>query len=67
MTTLTPDLYLFDAELNAVYHGQLDDSRPENEIPVSGNYFRNAMDELLAGNEALVDQKPSIGCGIKWK
>ncbi|PWL31522.1 MAG: thioredoxin family protein [Fluviicola sp. XM-24bin1] len=65
--TCTPDLYLFDAELNAVYHGQLDDSRPENEIPVSGNYFRNAMDELLAGNEALADQKPSIGCGIKWK
>ncbi|MDC0257272.1 thioredoxin family protein [Crocinitomicaceae bacterium] len=65
--TCTPDLYLFDADLKSVYHGQLDDSRPGNDIPVSGNDFRNAMDNLLAGNSAITDQKPSIGCGIKWK
>lgn len=65
--TCTPDLYLFDADLKSVYHGQLDSSRPGNDIPVSGNDFRRAMDNLLDGNEALADQKPSIGCGIKWK
>ncbi len=65
--TCTPDLYLFDADLKSVYHGQLDGSRPGNEIPVSGSDFRNAMDQLLAGNGAIEDQKPSIGCGIKWK
>lgn len=63
----TPDLYLFDAGLRSVYHGQLDDSRPGNEIPVSGKDFRNAMDQLLAGNDPIAEQKPSIGCGIKWK
>jgi len=65
--TCTPDLYLFDADLKSVYHGQLDDSRPGNNIPVSGKDFRLAMDNLLAGNESVSDQKPSIGCGIKWK
>lgn len=65
--TCTPDLYLFDADLKSVYHGQLDSSRPGNEIPVSGNDFRNAMDQLLSGNDSVADQKPSIGCGIKWK
>jgi len=63
----TPDLYLFDADLKAVYHGQLDDSRPGNDLPVSGKDFRNAMDQLLVGNDPLSEQKPSIGCGIKWK
>lgn len=63
----TPDLYLFDTGLKAVYHGQLDDSRPGNDIPVTGKDFRYAMDQLLAGNEAIANQKPSIGCGIKWK
>ncbi|MCR9171167.1 MAG: thioredoxin family protein [bacterium] len=65
--TCTPDLYLFDADLEAVYHGQLDASRPGNDIPVTGEDFRKAMDQLLAGNEPMEDQKPSIGCGIKWK
>jgi len=63
----TPDLYLFDADLKAVYHGQLDDSRPGNDIPVTGKNFRQAMDGLLAGNDPVANQKPSIGCGIKWK
>ena len=63
----TPDLYLFDAELKLTYHGQLDDSRPGNTIPVSGNDLRNAMDHLLAGTSNSAEQKPSIGCSIKWK
>jgi peroxiredoxin len=65
--TCTPDLYLFDAELKSVYHGQLDDSRPGNAIPVNGADFRDAMNALLAGKENTSYQKPSIGCGIKWK
>ncbi|XOV66143.1 MAG: thioredoxin family protein [Fluviicola sp.] len=65
--TCTPDLYLFDKDLKAVYHGQLDDSRPGNDIPVTGKDFRKAMDQLLEGNDPIEKQKPSIGCGIKWK
>lgn len=65
--TCTPDLYLFDENLKSVYHGQLDNSRPGNGIPVTGNDFRNAIDFLLA-NE-VNNNKPiqSIGCSIKWK
>ncbi len=63
----TPDLYLFDADLNLVYRGQLDDSRPGNGIPLSGNDLKAAMDALLEGNTIDPDQKPSIGCNIKWK
>ncbi|MGB0879255.1 MAG: thioredoxin family protein [Polaribacter sp.] len=63
----TPDLYLFDNQLNIFYHGQLDDSRPNNGIPVTGKDFRNALDSLLE-NKIYTDlQKPSIGCNIKWK
>ncbi len=62
----TPDFYLFDSELNLAYRGQLDDSRPGNGIPVSGNDLRNAMDALLEGKEIDALQKPSIGCNIKW-
>ena len=63
----TPDFYLFDADLRLVYRGQLDDSRPGNGIPLTGNDLRNAMDALLEGKEINQDQKPSIGCNIKWK
>ena len=63
----TPDFYLFDAELKSVYHGQLDDSRPGNRIPVTGLDLRNAIDNLLQEKPALISQKPSMGCGIKWK
>ena len=62
----TPDFYLFDSELNLAYRGQLDDSRPGNGIPVSGNDLRNAMDAILEGKEIDALQKPSIGCNIKW-
>ncbi len=63
----TPDTYLFDKDLKLVYRGQIDNSRPNNGIPVTGNDLRKAMDQLLAGEEIFKDQKPSIGCNIKWK
>ncbi|MGI9545862.1 MAG: thioredoxin family protein [Flavobacteriaceae bacterium] len=63
----TPDFYLFDQELSLVYRGQLDDSRPENGIPVSGADLRSALDALLEGEAIDPMQKPSIGCNIKWK
>ena len=63
----TPDLYVFDAQLKLVYRGQLDDSRPGNAIPVTGNDLRHALDCLLEDKENTTQQKPSIGCNIKWK
>ncbi len=63
----TPDFFLFDAEFRLVYRGQLDDSRPGNNIPVTGNDIRAAVDALLAGQPVPVEQRPSIGCNIKWK
>ncbi|MEM9648251.1 MAG: thioredoxin family protein [Bacteroidota bacterium] len=62
----TPDFYLFDGHLQLVYRGQLDDSRPGNGIPLTGNDLRSALDALLTGNEISRNQKPSIGCNIKW-
>jgi peroxiredoxin len=63
----TPDFFLFDADGKLVYRGQLDDSRPGNQIPVTGTDLRRALDAVLAGAAAPSDQKPSIGCNIKWK
>lgn len=63
----TPDFYLFDANLSLVYRGQLDDSRPENGLPLNGADLTNAMDALLDGKTVEGIQKPSIGCNIKWK
>jgi peroxiredoxin len=65
--TCTPDYYIFDADLKAVYHGQLDNARPGNGIAVTGVDIRNALDKLLKKQENDSVQKPSIGCGIKWK
>ncbi len=62
----TPDFYLFDGNLKLVYRGQMDDSRPENGIPVSGFDLRKAMNALLNKEEIDSKQKPSIGCNIKW-
>ncbi len=62
----TPDIYLFNADLQLVYRGQLDDSRPGNGIPVTGNDLRKAMDALIEGTAIDAIQKPSIGCNIKW-
>jgi peroxiredoxin len=63
----TPDFYVFDENFKSVYHGQLDNSRPGNGIPVTGNDIRNALDKLLLNEENHQIQKPSMGCGIKWK
>jgi peroxiredoxin len=63
----TPDFYVFNKEMKLVYRGQLDDSRPGNQIPVTGKDIRAALDNLLAGKLVNSEQKPSIGCNIKWK
>ena len=63
----TPDFYIFDKDLKCIYRGQMDDSRPSNDIPVTGKDIRAALDAILAGNLVSEDQKPSIGCNIKWK
>jgi peroxiredoxin len=64
----TPDFFLFDAGDKLVYRGQLDDSRPGNDIPVTGKDLRKALDYLLEGKIIPEEQqKPSIGCSIKWK
>ncbi|TYP72932.1 thioredoxin family protein [Aquimarina intermedia] len=63
----TPDFYLFDTELKLIYRGQLDDSRPGNGIPVNGKDLRSAMDAVLRNTKVSSNQKPSIGCNIKWK
>ncbi|AUC82167.1 thioredoxin family protein [Lacinutrix sp. Bg11-31] len=63
----TPDFYVFDANLKATYHGQLDNSRPGNGIPVTGKDLREAIDAVLNNKAPLENQKPSIGCNIKWK
>ena len=63
----TPDFFLFDKDSRLVYRGQFDASRPGNEFPVTGEDLRAAVDALLDGQEVASDQKPSIGCNIKWK
>ena len=63
----TPDFFLFDSNLKLAYRGQYDSSRPANEIPVSGEDLRAAIDTVLAGKPVTIDQRPSIGCNIKWK
>jgi len=63
----TPDFYLFDAARSLVYRGQLDGSRPSNDVPVDGRDLRAALDAVLSGTPVSEQQKPSIGCNIKWK
>jgi len=63
----TPDFYLFDQSRSLIYRGQLDNSRPGNDIPVSGEDLRGAMDVALAGGSVPEEQTPSVGCNIKWK
>lgn len=62
----TPDFFLFDSDRKLAYRGQLDDSRPGNSLPVTGADLRSAIDTVLAGNPLSTEQKPSIGCNIKW-
>jgi peroxiredoxin len=63
----TPDIYLFDKNRKLVYRGQLDDSRPGNNKPVTGRDLRAAMDAVLADKPVTTDQRPATGCNIKWK
>ena len=63
----TPDFFLFDAQHKLVYRGQLDDSRPSNNQPVTGKDLRKAIELVLVGKEVPSAQKPSVGCNIKWK
>jgi peroxiredoxin len=63
----TPDFFLYDKQRKLVYRGQLDGSRPGNNIPVTGSDLRAALDALLAGKPLPENQIPSIGCNIKWK
>ncbi len=63
----TPDFFLFDRARKLVYRGQMDSSRPGNEIPVTGEDLRAALDATLAGQPVTGPQKPSMGCNIKWK
>ena len=63
----TPDFFLFDGGRRLAYRGRLDDSRPKSEAPITGRDLRAALDAVLAARMPALDQKPSIGCGIKWK
>lgn len=63
----TPDFYIFDRGLKLAYRGQFDDSRPGNNIKVTGKDIRNALDNIIIGKPVDDNQKPSIGCNIKWK
>lgn len=63
----TPDFSVFDRNDRCVYRGQLDDSRPGNAAPVNGKDLRMVLEQLLTENQISIEQKPSIGCNIKWK
>lgn len=63
----TPDFYVFDRDRKLVYRGQMDSSRPGNELPVTGQDLRAALDAVLAGQPVPPQQRPSMGCNIKWK
>ena len=63
----TPDFFLYDADGALVYRGQLDEGRPGNEIPVTGGDLRAALEALIAGRPISSEQRPSIGCNIKWR
>ena len=63
----TPDFYVFDGAANLVYRGQMDSSRPGSDVPVTGEDLRNALDAVLVSRPANPVQRPSAGCGIKWK
>lgn len=63
----TPDFFVFDRDLRLVYRGQMDDSRPKTDRPLTGADLRSALDNLLAGKPVSEYQRPSIGCNIKWR
>lgn len=63
----TPDFFVFDRDRRLVYRGQLDDSRPKKDVPVTGRDLRAALDAVVSGKPVPANQTPSIGCNIKWK
>jgi thiol-disulfide isomerase/thioredoxin len=63
----TPDFFAFDGQRRLAYRGQLDASRPNSDTPLTGSDVRAALDAILDGRAPAADQKPSLGCGIKWK
>lgn len=63
----TPDFYVFDRSMSLVYRGQFDNSRPGNNIPITGEDLTSALDAIISGNQVNPNQKASIGCNIKWK
>lgn len=63
----TPDIFVFDGEMKCAYRGQMDDSRPRNDLPVTGKDLRNALECILSGQPVIKEQIPSMGCNIKWK
>jgi peroxiredoxin len=63
----TPEFYVFDKPQKLMYRGRLDGSSPGNDVPATGNDLRAALDAVLAGKPVSADQKPSMGCNIKWK
>ena len=63
----TPDFFLFDSDQNLVYRGQLDGSRPGNDVPTNGESLRSAIQALLNNEDPIDKQLPSMGCNIKWK
>jgi thiol-disulfide isomerase/thioredoxin len=63
----TPDFFLFDGDRRLAYRGQYDESRPKNNLPITGKDLRAAIEDVLAGRPVSAPQRPSIGCNIKWK
>lgn len=63
----TPDFYVFDKDQKLAYRGQLDSSRPNSGVPVTGQDLRAAIDAVLSGTPLPTEQTPSLGCNIKWK
>ena len=63
----TPDFFLFDADRKLAYRGQLDGARPESDVPLTGKDLRAAIDAVLDGDAPAAEQRPSVGCNIKWK
>lgn len=67
LAACTPDFYIFDRDLKCVYRGRFDSSTPGNQQPVTGEELSDALDRILAEQDVNPDQKPSLGCNIKWK
>lgn len=63
----TPDIFVFDSQMQLAYRGQLDDSRPKSDRPLTGKDLRDSLDAILSHQGVTADQRPSIGCNIKWK